>query len=256
MMLKHLFAALVVLLSPILAHSEMPTFETSDGVMIVGEFYRPSSQKYTIILHHGLGSVREEWTGFAEYLASEGYGVFIYDARGHGKSTQTKSGKKIDFHYFFGRGLKSEWGQMIEDMDSAVQLLSKSYNIDRKHIAVGGASIGANIAFRYAATHPDVPFTLLLSPGLDYQGISTNDLFPSYLKSRRRILIVSSKPDRYANRSARALKEVSSLLGAGPLATFYTEKRGHGTQMFARQNPRQPSELEAKISKWIGAQQN
>ncbi len=221
----------------------------------MGDVYGPPNPKGAIVLHHGLGSVGGEWSTFAEYLAHAGYGVLLYDARGHGKSIRTNTGDTVDFHYFFGRGLKSEWGKMISDMGDAVRFAAQTFNLDRRKIGVGGASIGANISFRYAAAQPDVPYSILLSPGMDYQGITVSDLLPSYLKSKKKLLVASAKSDRYAHRSARAMKDVSAYLGSGGQTLFIAERRGHGTQMLARKNPKEPSALEATILKWIETQQ-
>lgn len=235
--------------------AETVRFETSDGVQMIGDVFGPPNPKGAIVLHHGLGSVGGEWASFAHHLAQAGYGVLIYDARGHGKSTRTKAGGTVDFHYFFGRGLKSEWGTMISDMGDAVRFAAETFNIDRRKIGVGGASIGANIAFRFAASQPDVPYAVLLSPGMDYQGITVSDLLPGYLKSKKKLFVASSKADRYAHRSARAMRDVSAYLGSGGQTLFMVEKRGHGTQMFARKNSKEPSALEANILKWIESQQ-
>lgn len=229
--------------------AEKVSFESDDGVQLIGEFYKPSSpQKFTLLLLHGLASVKEEWTPFAQFLNSKGYGVLIYDARGHGGSKKKKSGGSVDFHMFFGRGLSSDWGKMIEDLGSAVRFLRNKYKLDTKFIGVGGASLGANVALRFAAKNPATPFAVLLSPGIDYQGIATHDVMEKMVS--RPVLLAASPGDRYAYQS---VKELERIAGTKAKCTILieNENQGHGVQMFKRKKPNEPSPLEVRIVQWL-----
>lgn len=241
--------AAFLFLSPLAA--EPVQYETPDGVKLVGEYFKPTNKKWTLLLHHGLGSVKEEWTPFAQFLVSQGYGVFIYDARGHGMSTHRTNGNTVDFHYFYGRGLESDWGKMIGDVQTSVEFLHKHFSVDPKTVATGGASIGANIVFRHAAAHPEVPFTILFSPGLDYQGITTNDLFPVYFKSNRKLAAMVSRRDRYSYKSCLTLKKVADYAGAGPRLRFFTAPFGHGAQMLLHAKDAESSPMERELVKWM-----
>ena len=179
MMKKALSFLILVFLAASLRAAENVTFKTSDGVLLVGEWTPPKPGKPSVILLHGLGSVYQEWKPFDQTLISKGIGVLLYDQRGHNRSQKTTSGGTVNYETFYGQGLDSPWGKMIGDLGEAVQFLKKK-GINPKSVGVGGASIGANIAFRYAAAHPEVPFCVVLSPGQDYQGIRTDDAYPSY----------------------------------------------------------------------------
>src|SRR5437899_2062715 len=117
--------------------AEKITFPNSEGIQLVGEFTKPQNpHNYTIILLHGLGSTKEEWDSFYKLLASNGYGVFAYDARGHGESKKKSSGESVDYQTFYGRGLQSEWGKMIGDLGAAVECLRKNFKLDPRTIAI------------------------------------------------------------------------------------------------------------------------
>lgn len=262
--LKNLFTIIFLtayrLPPTVLYAAEKITFESADGVQIVADFYRPSlPQKFTVILLHGLASVKEEWSSFAQYLSSKGYGVFIYDARGHGESKKKKNGASIDFRLFFGRGLNSDWGKMVEDLESAVSFLRQKYQLSAKKIGVGGASLGANVALRVAAKNPEIAFAILLSPGIDYQGITTHDLIEKM--ASRPVLLSASPGDKYAYQSVKELERIAT---SPPQSSFSkggikgnltilieTENQGHGVQMFRRTKPETPSPLEVKIFQWL-----
>lgn len=240
-----------LLLSTVFA-VEKVTFKTFDDVQISAEFYKPASpQMWTIVLHHGVAAVKHEWDSFAQLLSSKGYGVLVYDARGHGQSMKKSSGETVDFQYFFGQGLQSEWGRMIDDLGTAVKYLGEKQHIDPRKIAVGGASIGANVALRYAADHKEVPFVILLSPGVSYQGITTNDVIGKLVN--RPMVMAGNQTDEYAYQSIMKLQSlVMDKRKDAPLTVFIEPPNsGHGVQMFRRSDPKKPSVLEDKLLRWI-----
>ena len=228
------------------------SFTGTGGARIVGNFFPPAKpERLTVVLLHGVGSSKEEWDAFSLACRAEGLGLFAYDARGHGESTGAASGKKIDYRTFYSRGPDSEWGKMVGDLELAVQFLRKSRKIDPSLIAIGGASIGANIALRYAVNHPAIPCFFLLSPGVDYQGLTAGDAIQHY--GNRRLLLAVSPGDLYAWRSAELLK---TLVQPATSLTFLQQppNSGHGVQMFRRTDPEKPSELESRILEWLSDQ--
>jgi len=71
------------------------TFRTPDGVRLSG-WYVPSSNGDAVVLLHGAGSTRTAVLDHARVLADLGYGVLLYDARGHGRS----DGRAMDLGWF------------------------------------------------------------------------------------------------------------------------------------------------------------
>ena len=234
------------------------TFLGKDNVELVGTWYPNKSlaTKKTMVLLHGVASQKEEWNDFCNFLSRSGWNVLIYDQRGHGKSIHKKTGESIQYNSFYARGINSEWGNMVLDLHSAVQFISKSYKISQNSIVLGGASIGANIALRYASDHPEIPLAILLSPGLDYQGLTTHDAISKY--GKRPLFIAVSPQDGYSYQSVMNLQSASQpLTGKGPLFTVYVESKnqGHGVQMFKRSSNAQASPLEQHIVEWLKSQQ-
>jgi dienelactone hydrolase len=100
-------------------------------------------------------------------------------------------------------------------------------NVDGERTAVIGASIGSNMALRTGANVPDIKTVALLSPGLDYRRVTTDDAIIQY--GERPILIVASADDTYSADSSRTLAEMA--LSEATLHMY--ETAGHGTNMFA-----------------------
>ncbi|MEK7388251.1 MAG: alpha/beta fold hydrolase [Elusimicrobiota bacterium] len=190
--------------------------------------YRPARPgRPTLILAHGVGSARAEWSRLAERLALKGVGTLAVDLRGHGGSLNGPWGR-ADFTSFDAR---SEWPRAEADVRAAASWLELR-GVPRESIAFGGASIGANLAAAVAADASRAPFLLLLSPGTDYRGVR--------LKARPGLdaLAVASMQDAYA------FSAVDELRRRG-LATVLTAPAGHGVQVFD-----DPATLEAVVS-WV-----
>ncbi len=123
-------------------------------------------------------------------------------------------------------GPGSPWDAMPEDLASAVQMLHKRYGLPEQKIAVGGASLGANVALVYASAHAQVPALVLLSPGIDYAGIQSG---PAYYAYRGRPVFIAASPnDTYAYSSVHQL----AALNSSPSQVVVDGKNGHGVNMF------------------------
>ncbi len=208
-LIRGLASSLVFLtLSSASAADEIPrlgktvSWTTEDGVDLVGQ-YQPakSSGRPVWILLHGLGSNKQEWLGFARSLSDIGDGFLMYDARGHGESVRGAEDQPLDYREFRTKGPGSPWDRMVGDLDSAVRLLRSRFSVPARRIAVGGASLGANVALVYASQHPEVPAVILLSPGLDYAGVQTEDAFRQY--GSRPIFLAASPRDTGAFNTIR-----------------------------------------------------
>ncbi len=211
----------------VLAAVQVVSFRTADGWTLEAD-YRPAKPGMaTVILAHGVGASRQEWAPLTARLAEKGVGTLAIDLRGHGGSVRGPAGT-VDFTTFDS---PNAWPKLVEDLRASAFWLKKQGVRDGR-IAVGGASIGANLASRVAVERPKTPFLLLLSPADDYRGVR--------LATRKglKVLAAASLTD------PRALDEVGAL-GTTKLADTVTAARGHGAQMFA-----EPKVLDALVD-WI-----
>jgi pimeloyl-ACP methyl ester carboxylesterase len=115
-------------------------FETTDGVTLSG-WYVPSTNRAAVVLLHGAGSTRSSVLDHAVVLAGHGYGVLLFDARGHGRS----SGRAMDFGWYGD-----------QDVAAAVSFLSTRPDVDKGRIAAVGMSMGGEEAIGAAATDPRI----------------------------------------------------------------------------------------------------
>ena len=221
------FAAAAVA-APAAKPARTVSFVTDDGWTISASYRPPRRGGAVLILAHGVGASKDEWEPLTERLSAAGVGTLALDLRGHGGSLKGPLGRRT-YESFDADG---EWPRAAADLAAAAAWL-KSRGAAESRIALGGASIGANLASRAAASRPKTPFLLLLSPGPDYRGVALE-------RPRTRTLAGASPGDEYAHRTL------------APLSTFegvetFEAPSGHGAQMFS-----DPATLD-KIAAWVVA---
>jgi alpha-beta hydrolase superfamily lysophospholipase len=218
---------------------------TDDGVLIVGTYYAPSPSHQTaptkaIILLHMLGRNRNDWNTFASTLSnkSNGFAVLSIDLRGHGESIN-QNGKTISFQSF----TPNDFNKMVLDVKAAKQFLITQRGINPTNIAIVGASIGANVGLKYAASDPSIKAVVLLSPGLDYKGVTTSDSIRKYTNP---VYIATAGKDPIAGSDPQTL---CSMINCGNHLKVYQDSNSHGTDMFS-DSSLDPS-LDKLIMSWL-----
>ncbi len=111
-------------------------FATADGVSLSG-WYVPSANRAAVVLLHGAGSTRSNVLDHAAVLANHGYGVLLFDSRGHGRS----GGRAMDFGWYGD-----------QDTAAAVSFLTTQPDVDPARIAAIGMSMGGEEAIGAAAS--------------------------------------------------------------------------------------------------------
>jgi alpha-beta hydrolase superfamily lysophospholipase len=208
-------------------------FLTRDGKTLVASYRKPAAGQPVVVLLHGLSSTKEEWVPFTDALGKAGWGSFAYDARGHGASDPDRQGVRS----LGAPGPGSQWERMVDDLGAAMRYLEKQ-GIVRSSVAVCGASLGANVAARYAGLSSPVRSLVLLSPGLDYMEFKPET---DIVQIKSPTLIVASADDKYAFSSSLRLQNLA------PADTLWTDvPTGHGVQMLT-------SEFSARLIKWLDA---
>jgi len=205
------------------------SFLTDDGVLIVGTYYSPSPSHQTaptnaIILLHMLGRDRNDWNTFASTLSnrSSGFAVLSIDLRGHGESIN-QNGKTISFQLFS----PTDFNKMVLDVKAAKHFLVTQKNINPTNLAIVGASIGANVGLKYAALDPSIKAVVLLSPGLNYKGVTTSDSIRKYINP---VYIATAGKDSIAGSDPQTL---CSVINCGDRLKVYQDSNSHGTDMFS-----------------------
>lgn len=213
---------------------EKISLKTSDNIDLSALYFPAASDKGALLLHM-MPAVKESWQGLARRLQSEGYQVLAVDLRGHGESAGGPEGYK-EFS-------QDEHEQSIMDVEAGVAFL-EGKGAGPANLVLGGASIGANLALWHASEKNDVKKIILLSPGLNYHGIETEDLMAKLRPEQKVFIATSQDDDDNAAQSRR-------LIGLAPAGTqtklTVYRQAGHGTDMFGKEEP----DLEGEIINWL-----
>jgi len=205
---------------------ERVVFTSEDGVLLVGSYYKPTigmnNSTPSVILLHMLGTDRSTWNKFAQELSENGYAVLSVDLRGHGESTK-QANHTISYQSFMPKNFKN----MTLDVKAAKKYLIGERNANPNQISIIGASIGANLALKYAASDNSINSVILLSPGLNYRGISALD---TIMKYNGPIYIVTAEDDSESAKDSIILCE--KITCAENLKIF-ENTNVHGTDMLS-----------------------
>ncbi len=125
------------------------TFTSNDGVALSG-WYIPSRNGAAVILLHGNGGHRIWMIWQAEILARNGYGVLMYDLRGHGNS---------------GGDMRALGWPDVDDVAAALSFLQNQDDLDSQQVGIMGFSLGGQIALRAAAQMDEIRAIVADGPG-------------------------------------------------------------------------------------------
>lgn len=214
------------------AERDYITLTTSDGFILGATYFAPTAESGRgLVLVHMLGTDSSTWSAFAETAQRRGYHVITFDLRGHGTSL-TQGVASRHWRGFTDKDFMSA----TLDIEAAVAALEEK-GLSSQDVSVIGASIGANLAARYAADH-GLASLVLLSPGLAYRGVATDDALPAVEEP---VLVIAAEGDTYSAESSRTL---SGLAAEGELLILGGD--AHGTTLLTEQ----PG-LQHRILDWI-----
>jgi dienelactone hydrolase len=115
-------------------------FESTDGLRLSG-WYTPSRNRAAVIVVSSARGDRNGSLEHAELLASHGYGVLLYDARGTGESEGSPNGYGWEWEH---------------DVAGAIEFLQEQPEVDPTRIGGLGLSTGADVLIEVAASNDDL----------------------------------------------------------------------------------------------------
>ncbi len=204
---------------------------TRDDLELAAVYYPVATNSAAaVLLLHGYGKNHEEWRAVAPLFQMNGIAVLAIDLRGQGDSTRrlTADGVKTVDYQNFG---PQDFTDMLLDVNQAYDWLASQPGIDKHRIAIVGSSLGANLALRYAAFNDEVAGLILLSPGLSYRNLRTDDVIARF--GKRPLCIVVSRDDEFAFESSKRLIELRQRAGQAVVSNELVACSGnlHGVEM-------------------------
>lgn len=119
------------------------SFGATDGAGLKGWFIKGNGKGElpTLIICHGLGANRSDFTELSAGLSRDGYNILLFDFRGHGESDR----KASSFGYL-----------EQNDLLGALRYVKNRGDVDNKRIGVYGFSMGGAVAILAASKTDEI----------------------------------------------------------------------------------------------------
>ncbi|MGH9805475.1 MAG: alpha/beta hydrolase [Candidatus Acidiferrales bacterium] len=178
---------------------------------LAGIYWEPRHRMSpAVLLLPMLGHGKEEWLPLATRLRAEGYGVLALDLREGGRTDRER---------------------LLADARAGFSFLREQKKVDAARIGVAGASLGANTALNFAAAEPMVRVAVLLSPGLNHLGVTTEPALRDF--GARPLLLAGAEEDLS---SAGAVRRLAELAQGDTVVKLYAGG-AHGTDLLTAVPP-------------------
>lgn len=205
------------------------TLKAADGTKLHGDYTAVTGSQKGVVLVHMVGRSASDWKFLSARLNSAGLTTLAVDLRGHGANVPAgTTPPTLD---------DATYGLMVQDVAAAVGYL-RAQGVKDVHLV--GASIGANLSLRVAAQDAEVRSVVMLSPGMNYKGVTVTEALAAY--GARPLLVVASQEDNYSLKSAQFIDGAAA--GVHHLELY--NGAGHGTKMLNK-----APELEGLIVSWL-----
>lgn len=196
----------------------------ADGLLLEASYYSAARRPTpgVLLLHMG-DADRHTWDDLAARLQQVGYAVLAVDLRGHGAT-----------------GGRENWALAQQDTAAALAELAALPGVDASRLIVIGAGIGANLGINACADVAGCAAAALLSPGVDYLGITATGAVTRF--GARPLLIIASEND--GNNPADSV--TLDALAVGPHQLLIVPFSAHGTDLLRVQ-----PDLIEQIAGWL-----
>ncbi len=200
-------------ITPLPSEASVTILASRDGLPLQGMLYRTDTEPApAALLLHAADGRREDWLPLVTPLQQAGFTVLAVDLRGAGRT-----------------GSAANWTTARQDVLDLLEYVRGLEGVDGGRIAVIGAGVGGNLALTTCVVNTYCGAVVMLSPGLDYEGVITEGAAAQL--GDRPLLLIAAQGDTYAARSAQTLDE----LAPGPHELVLVSGGASGTGLFAVQ---------------------
>lgn len=198
---------------PLPSEAAITVLASRDGLRMQGMLYRADAEPAPVaLLLHAADGRREDWLPLITPLQQAGFTVLAVDLRGSGRT-----------------GSAANWTTARQDVLDLLEYARGLEGVDGGRIALIGAGVGGNLALTSCVVNTYCAAVVMLSPGLDYEGVITEGAAAQL--GERPLLLIAAEGDTYAARSAQTLDG----LAPGPHEMTIYSGGASGTGLFAVQ---------------------
>ena len=213
---------------------ELIEFTTDDEWKIKGRYYPAVKSTWTIVMIHSQKKTSSEWSMWFQYLREAGIGYLAIDLRGHGRSLEDPVGSTTTWRRFAISGANNDYNKMVRDVEGAISWLSER-GVPENRIVLAGSILGANLAIKTAAIHPDIAMCIAISPALNANDVLlVNPLRTAY--GKRPLLLVGGTDRERQYKELILINDLArTACGVGNV-TLMLEYSGLGVEIITKYN--------------------
>ena len=213
---------------------ERVTLTTEDGWNLNARYLKAAAGAPTVIFIHTQKSDLTEWENWFKPMKRYGFGYLAMDLRGHGNSFVTPDGATTTWKSFSLSGSDNEYNRMLRDVDAALAYLST--NSVTGATVLAGSVLGANLAIKAAAIHPEVAMVIALSPALNVNDVLSVNPLRAY--GKRPLLIVAGADKERQYKEFQLLNDIAKNACGKTNVTVIVEAKGIGPGLITKYNVR------------------
>jgi pimeloyl-ACP methyl ester carboxylesterase len=214
---------------------ERVTLTTEDGWPLSGRYLKAAENAPTLVLVHSQKSDMSEWDPLLKPLKRYGFGYLVFDLRGHGNSFITPSGSTTTWKAFSVDGQDNEYNRMLRDVEAAVAFLS-THAVNGGDIVLAGSVLGANLAIKTAAIHPEIAMVIAVSPALNVNSVLSVNPLRAY--GHRPLLLIAGADRARQHAEFQILNHTAQIACGKNNVTVIVEAKGYGPGLVNKYNVR------------------
>lgn len=243
MNLKPLAAALLALCAALLplpasaqaGLEERVTLTTADGWNLNARYSKAAPGASTVVFIHTQKSDLTEWEHWFKPMRRYGFGYLAFDLRGHGNSFVMPDGSTTTWRAFSVSGSDNEYNRMLRDVEAALEHLSTN-SVTGAQTVLAGSVLGANLAIKAAAIHPDISMVVALSPALNVNDVLSVNPLRAF--GRRPVLLIAGADRARQYNEFQILNSIAKAACGKENVAVIVEARGIGPDLVSKYNVR------------------
>ncbi|MBI5743700.1 MAG: alpha/beta fold hydrolase [Elusimicrobia bacterium] len=214
---------------------ERVSLSAEDGWTLNARYLKAAEGAPTLVLIHAQKSDLTEWEPLFKPLKRYGFGYLALDLRGHGNSFVAPSGSTTTWRAFAIDGQDNEFNKMLRDVEAAISFLSTNSVTGAQTVLVGSI-LGANLAIKAAAIHPEISMVVAVSPVLNVNSVLSVNPLRAY--GRRPILLIAGADRARQYAEFQILNHTAQIACGKQNVAVIVEAKGFGPGLVNKYNLR------------------
>ena len=240
MKLKPILFALCAFMAPLALQAqeraeERVTLTAEDGWNLGARYLKAAEGASTVVLIHTQKSDLSEWEPWLKPMKRYGFGYLALDLRGHGNSFVKPDGSTTTWRAFNTEGQDNEYNKMLRDVEAALAFLSTN-SVTGAQTVLAGSVLGASLAIKTAAIHPEVSMVIAISPVLNVNSVLSVNPLRAY--GKRPLLLIAGADRARQYTEFQILNSTAKIACGKENVSVIVEAKGFGPGLVTKYNVR------------------